>query len=168
MLYESSCNECSRPFPYSPPFEKISSGRKFLPNQTHGNIHASPEYVNFTQGLLKTHMQRNETSFQAFPDAFSFQVSDELNRYIGRRNSNMVITDYRVQSVLRTYTRQLQRSKLLATGGRDTGGADTGAEKVSISGEGKRRLMMDRMTSQVFGKIGPKQDDSVSPAITAS
>jgi hypothetical protein len=76
----------------------------------------------------------------------------------------MVITDYRVQSVLRTYTRQLQRSKLLATGGRDSGGADSGTEKVSISGEGKRRLMMDRMTSQVLEKIGPKQDDYIGPA----
>jgi hypothetical protein len=76
----------------------------------------------------------------------------------------MVITDYRVQSVLRTYTRQLQRSKLLTTGGRDSGGADSGTEKVSISGEGKRRLMMDRMTSQVLEKIGPKQDDNVGPA----
>ena len=80
----------------------------------------------------------------------------------------MVINDYRVQSVLRTYTRQLQRSKLLATGGRDTGGADSSAEKVSISGEGKRRLMMDRMTSQVLGKIGPKQDDNAGPAGKAS
>jgi hypothetical protein len=80
----------------------------------------------------------------------------------------MVITDYRVQSVLRTYTRQLQRSKLLATGGRDTGSADSGAEKVSISGEGKHRLMMDRLTSQVFGKIGPKQVDNVGSAGMAS
>ena len=76
----------------------------------------------------------------------------------------MVITDYRVQSVLRTYTLQLQRSKLVATSGRDSGGADSSTQKVSISGEGKRRLMMDRMTSQVLEKIGPKQDDNVGPA----
>ena len=76
----------------------------------------------------------------------------------------MVITDYRVQSVLRTYTLQLQRSKLSATGGRDSGGADSSTQKVSISGEGKRRLMMDRMTSQVLEKMCPKQGDYVGPA----
>ena len=75
----------------------------------------------------------------------------------------MVITDYRVQSVLRTYTRQLQRSKLLETG-RDTGGADSSAEKVAISSEGKRMLMMDRLTSQVLDKMCPKQDDYSGPA----
>ena len=75
----------------------------------------------------------------------------------------MVITDHRVQSVLRTYTRQLQRSKL-ADNSRDTGAADAGFAKVSISGEGKRRLMMERMTSQVLEKMCPKQDDDVGPA----
>ncbi len=76
----------------------------------------------------------------------------------------MVITDYQVQSVLRTYTLQLQRSKLSTMGGRDSGGGDASTQKVSISGEGKRRLMMDRMTSQVLEKIGPKEDDNVGPA----
>jgi len=75
----------------------------------------------------------------------------------------MVITDHRVQSVLRTYTRQLQRSKL-ANSRSDSGSADAGVEKVSISGEGKRRLMMDRLTNQVLEKMCPKQDDNVGPA----
>jgi hypothetical protein len=72
----------------------------------------------------------------------------------------MVITNYRVQSVLRTYTRQLQRSNLTAKADRETGSGDSGVEKVSISGEGKNRLMMDRVTSQVLEKMYPKQDDS--------
>ena len=72
----------------------------------------------------------------------------------------MVITNYRVQSVLRTYTRQLQRSNLTAKADRETGSGDSGREKVSISGEGKNRLMMDRVTSQVLEKMCPKQDDS--------
>jgi len=76
----------------------------------------------------------------------------------------MVITDNRVQSVLRTYTRELQRSKLLPSSGTDAGGADPGTETVSISGEGKRRLMMDRLTSQVLEKMCPKQDDGAGPA----
>ncbi|MGO8680193.1 MAG: DVU0524 family FlgM-associated protein [Limisphaerales bacterium] len=76
----------------------------------------------------------------------------------------MVITNYRVQSVLRTYTRQLERSQLSAKPGRATGGGDSSAEKVSISGDGKFRLMMDRVTSQVLEKMYPKQDDNIGPA----
>jgi hypothetical protein len=65
---------------------------------------------------------------------------------------------------LRTYTRELQRSKLVAKSGRDAGGSDAGTETVSISGEGKRRLMMDRLTTQVLEKMCPKQDDGAGPA----
>ena len=75
----------------------------------------------------------------------------------------MVITDYRVQSVLRTYSRELQRSKVTKDG-RDEGATDAGTEQVSISGEGKRRLMMDRLTSQVLEKMCPKQDNGSGPA----
>ncbi len=72
----------------------------------------------------------------------------------------MVITNYRVQSVLRTYTRQLQRSNDTAKVDRETDSGDSNGEKVSISGEGKNRLMMVRLTSQVLEKMCPKQDDS--------
>ncbi len=78
----------------------------------------------------------------------------------------MVITDYRVQSVLRTYTRQLQRSKLTGKGGWESGG-EPSAEKVSISDEGKRRLMMDRLTSQVLEKMYPKQDKEEAEVVKA-
>ena len=70
----------------------------------------------------------------------------------------MVITDYRVQSVLRTYTRQLQRSKITGKAGRKADG-ESSAEKVSISDEGKRRLMMDRLTTQVLEKMYSKQEE---------
>ncbi len=70
----------------------------------------------------------------------------------------MVITDFRVQSVLRTYTRQLQRSKLSGKTGRKPG-EESSVEKLSISDEGKRRLMMDRLTSQVLEKMYPKQGE---------
>jgi len=70
----------------------------------------------------------------------------------------MVITDYRVQSVLRTYTRELQqRSKLSANATGEAAGTDSGVEKVTISSEGKRMFMMDRMSSQVLEKMYPKQ-----------
>jgi hypothetical protein len=74
----------------------------------------------------------------------------------------MVITDYRVQSVLRTYTRQLQRSKL-AKAERETNDSKPSVEKVSISDEGKRRVMMDRLTSQVLEQMYPKQDEGAGP-----
>lgn len=75
----------------------------------------------------------------------------------------MVITDYRVQSVLRTYTRQLQRSKLSNKVGKDSVDQKPSVEKVSISDEGKRRMMMERLSSQVIEKAYPKQD---SEAVT--
>ncbi|MCE5335011.1 MAG: hypothetical protein LLG06_10515 [Desulfobacteraceae bacterium] len=75
----------------------------------------------------------------------------------------MIITDYRVQSVLRTYTRQLQRSKLASKNGKESGGEQS-AEKVSISAEGKRRLMMDRMTNQVLDRLNTKQNESTGTA----
>ena len=76
----------------------------------------------------------------------------------------MVITNYRVQSVLRTYSRELQRSKLAADANSESGSEDSCAEKVSISSEGQRRYLMDRMTSQVLEKMCPKQDNDVEPA----
>jgi hypothetical protein len=37
-------------------------------------------------------------------------------------------------------------------------------EKVSISSEGHRTYMMNRMTSQVLEKMCPKQDNDLRPA----
>ena len=70
----------------------------------------------------------------------------------------MVITDYRVQSVLRTYSKELQRSKL----SRRLDGEDTRApnEKVTISEEARRRMIMDRVASQAFEQAYPKEDSA--------
>jgi hypothetical protein len=78
----------------------------------------------------------------------------------------MVITNHQVQSILRTYTRELQRSKSSADGERGSGGSTNSSsmEKVSISSEGQRTYMMNRMTSQVLGKMYPKQDNDIRPA----
>jgi hypothetical protein len=76
----------------------------------------------------------------------------------------MVITNYQVQSVLRTYTRELQRSQLSANAKGEAGSTDSGVEKVSISSKGQRMHMMNRMTSQVLEKMYLKQDNSVAPA----
>jgi hypothetical protein len=61
----------------------------------------------------------------------------------------MVITDYRVQSVLRTYCKQLQRSRLSACVLEPEEGR-VPQEKVTISDEARRRMIMDRVTTQAF------------------
>ena len=64
----------------------------------------------------------------------------------------MVITDYQVESVLRTYSRQLQRSKLATqTQGEDR--PPLSSEKVTISDEAKQRLLMDRVKSQALEHV---------------
>ena len=62
----------------------------------------------------------------------------------------MVITDYHVQGVLRTYTRQLQRSRLASAVGGSDKSPKAPEEKVTISEEARRRLIRDRVTSQVL------------------
>ncbi|MDR3569936.1 MAG: hypothetical protein P4L43_18090 [Syntrophobacteraceae bacterium] len=76
----------------------------------------------------------------------------------------MVITGYQVQSVLRTYTRELKKSKLLAQENGESGSSESGATKVAISSEGKRKLIMDRLTSQILANMCPKQDNEAGPA----
>jgi len=63
----------------------------------------------------------------------------------------MVITDYHVENVLRTYSRQLQRSKLV----NQTVPEDRPlpSEKVTISEEAKQRLLMDRVKSQALEHV---------------
>lgn len=72
----------------------------------------------------------------------------------------MVITDYRVRSVLRTYSRQLQRSMLSEEWAPGSLDRKATAEKVTISDEARRHLIMERMSSQVLEKAYPKQGDS--------
>jgi hypothetical protein len=70
----------------------------------------------------------------------------------------MVISDYRVQSVLRTYGKQLQRSKLAnKLGAGDSKSPAT--ETVTISEEAKRRLIMERVTSQASEQAMNRQEE---------
>lgn len=64
----------------------------------------------------------------------------------------MIVTDYHVQSVLRTYTRQLQRSRLASVWIGGEKAERPPEEKVSISEEARRQLIRDHVTSQVLGK----------------
>lgn len=68
----------------------------------------------------------------------------------------MVITDYRVQSVLRTYSKQLQRSKLEQK--LDAGDPKMPVEKVTISEEARHRQIMDRVASQALEQAYPKDE----------
>lgn len=69
----------------------------------------------------------------------------------------MVITDYRVQSVLRTYGKQLQRSKLMRKP--DTEDATIAREKVTISEEARRKAIMGQVTSQALEQAYPQQEN---------
>ncbi|MGD9506510.1 MAG: DVU0524 family FlgM-associated protein [Syntrophobacteraceae bacterium] len=71
----------------------------------------------------------------------------------------MVITDYRVQSVLRTYGKQLQRSRF-ANKLNAGSSQESNSEKLSISEEAKRRLIMDRVASQASGQSVDQQSEN--------
>ncbi|MBP8646172.1 MAG: hypothetical protein KBH99_08635 [Syntrophobacteraceae bacterium] len=70
----------------------------------------------------------------------------------------MVITDYRIQSVLRTYSKQLQRSKI--TRRLDSEETRKPQEKVTISEEARRRVIFERVTSQAMEQICQQGEDS--------
>jgi hypothetical protein len=70
----------------------------------------------------------------------------------------MVITDYRVQSVLRTYSKQLQRSKLMRTV--DAEDPKMTREKVTISEEARRKAIMEQVTSQALEQAYPRQEEN--------
>ena len=63
----------------------------------------------------------------------------------------MVITAQHVENVLRTYSRQLQRSKLFNPG--DGEDRPMPSERVTISEEAKQRLLMDRIKNQALEQV---------------
>ncbi|HOV85482.1 MAG TPA: hypothetical protein PLM79_03910 [Syntrophobacteraceae bacterium] len=69
----------------------------------------------------------------------------------------MVITDYRIQSVLRTYSKQLQRSKI--TKRLESEDPKRPQEKVTISEEARRRAIVERVTSQAMEQIYQQSED---------
>ena len=71
----------------------------------------------------------------------------------------MVITDYHVQSVLRTYSRQLLRAKLPHLSGQEV--RSLSAVKVTISEEAQQRLLMDRIKSQAMEQLDQQQGESL-------
>lgn len=68
----------------------------------------------------------------------------------------MLITDYHVQSVLRTYTKQLQRLHCDEMG--DGGGKSRmPEERATISDEARRRLIRERVAVQALGHLVPSE-----------
>ena len=67
----------------------------------------------------------------------------------------MIITDYRVKSVLRTYTKQLQRSKLPSDILLNNGEGNTpiSGEKVVISEEARQRFLREQLARQALSKL---------------
>ena len=63
----------------------------------------------------------------------------------------MVITAQHVENVLRTYSRQLQRSKLFYPG--DNEDRPMPSERVTISEEARQRLLMDRIKYQALEQV---------------
>ena len=66
----------------------------------------------------------------------------------------MVITENRIQSVLRTYSNQLQRSKLSRK--LEAGAPKSNDEKVNISEEGKRQSIMEQVPYQAMEQAFPR------------
>ena len=63
----------------------------------------------------------------------------------------MVVTAQHVENVLRTYSRQLQRSKLVNPS--DSEDRPIPSERVTISEEAKQRLLMDRIKYQALEQV---------------
>jgi len=70
----------------------------------------------------------------------------------------MVITDNRIENVLRTYSNQLQRSKLSRK--LEAGHPTTPDERVSISDEGRRRSIMEQVAHQALEQAYPRGSES--------
>ncbi len=71
----------------------------------------------------------------------------------------MIITDYRVKSVLRTYTRQLQKTKLSQFDRIGGESLSAGPERVTISEEAKRRFVMEQLAKQALDKAKEVEDN---------
>jgi len=72
----------------------------------------------------------------------------------------MQIPSYQIQNVLKVYSRQLSQGKIL---GRNRFGSDNkvSADSVTLSTEGKRKAIIDKVAANIVDKIiteGPKEE----------
>lgn len=73
----------------------------------------------------------------------------------------MQIPSYQIQNVLKVYSRQFSQGKLLGKNKFSDGGK-VSADSVSISSEGKRQAIIDKVASNIVDKIiteGPNERD---------
>ena len=73
----------------------------------------------------------------------------------------MQIPSYQIQNVLKVYSRQLSQGKMLSRG--KLGGINkSSADSVTISSEGKRQAIIDKVAANIVDKIiteGPKEEN---------
>ncbi len=72
----------------------------------------------------------------------------------------MQIPSYQIQNVLKVYSRQLSQGKILARN-RSVGSSQASADDVSISAEGKRTAIIEKVTSSIVDRIttvGPREE----------
>jgi hypothetical protein len=72
----------------------------------------------------------------------------------------MQIPSYQIQNVLKVYSRQLSQGKILSRNKFGTSNT-TSADSVTISSEGKRQTIIDKVATSIVDKIiteGPKEE----------
>lgn len=75
----------------------------------------------------------------------------------------MHIPSYQINNVLKVYSKQVSQSRILERQKRI--GKDASVDKINISNEGKRRVIIDKVAAGIVNKItrfGP--DDQIMPA----
>ncbi len=72
----------------------------------------------------------------------------------------MQIPSYQIQNVLKVYSRQLSTGKILSRSNKFGSDIKTSADSVTISSEGKRQAIIDRVAANIVDRIiteGPKE-----------
>ncbi len=72
----------------------------------------------------------------------------------------MEIPSYQIQNVLKVYSKQLTQGKILARN-KKSGGNTVSADDVSISPEGKRAVIIEKVAANIVDRItsvGPKEN----------
>ncbi|MCD4677431.1 MAG: hypothetical protein K8S18_15775 [Desulfobacula sp.] len=72
----------------------------------------------------------------------------------------MQIPSYQIQNVLKVYSRQLSQGKILSKGNKFGTANKVSADNVTISSEGKRKAIIDKVAASIVDRIiteGPKE-----------
>ena len=72
----------------------------------------------------------------------------------------MQIPSYQIQNVLKVYSRQLSQGKILSRSNKFGSDIKTSADSVTISSEGKRQAIIDKVAANIVDRIiteGPQE-----------